>query len=154
MRNPCCARINSSRDECDTLPAAPCEVRRLRLRRRQRLGLVAVAWLVCALPLSAQQGSDAYTAPYHRKAPEIYRTLVGMRTAEGQGQVPKAANYLADQFRTAGFPADDVHVLPFKVASGEETAGLVVRYRGDGSSGRKPILLLAHMDASTRCVRT
>lgn len=123
LRNPCRARINSS-----------------------RLGLVTAAWLVCALPLTAQQGSDAYTAPYQRKALEIYRTLVGMRTAAGQGQVPKAASYLADQFRSAGFPTEDVHVLPFKVASGEETAGLVVRYRGDGSSGRKPILLLAHLD--------
>lgn len=101
---------------------------------------------MCTLPLSAQQGSDAYTAPHQRKALEIYRTLVGMRTAAGHGQVPKAANYLADQFRATGFASEDVHVLPFTVASGEETAGLVVRYRGDGSSGKKPILLLAHMD--------
>ena len=30
--------------------------------------------------------------------------------------------------------------------SGEETAGLVVRYRGGSSSGQKPILLVAHLD--------
>ena len=43
----------------------------------------------------------------------------------------------------AGFPDEDIHVLP----SGE-TAALVVRYRGSGKGG-KPILLLAHMDVVT-----
>jgi carboxypeptidase PM20D1 len=56
------------------------------------------------------------------------------------------ATYLAGQFRAGGFAADDVRVLPFTVPSGEETASRVVRYRGDGSSGKRPILLLAHME--------
>jgi acetylornithine deacetylase/succinyl-diaminopimelate desuccinylase-like protein len=50
------------------------------------------------------------------------------------------ANYLAGLFRAAGFAEDDVRVLPLN-----NTAGLLVRYRGNGSGGR-PILLLAHMD--------
>jgi acetylornithine deacetylase/succinyl-diaminopimelate desuccinylase-like protein len=99
-----------------------------------------------AAPASAQPSAASYTQPYQRKAFEIYRTIVGMRTAEGQAMVPAMADYLAGQFRAGGFPATDVHVLPFTVPSGEKTAGLVVRYRGDGSSGKKPILLLAHMD--------
>ena len=37
---------------------------------------------------------------------------------------------------------DRPHTLP----GGEEVASLVVRYRGNGLSGKKPILLLAHMD--------
>ena len=53
------------------------------------------------------------------------------------------AKYLADQFRAAGFPAEDIHVLPLG-----ETAALVVRYRGNGKGG-KPILLIAHMDVVT-----
>ncbi len=97
-------------------------------------------------PAAAQQASQSYTQPYQRKALEIYRTIVGMRTAEAQGKVPAMAEYLAEQFRQGGFPAADVHVLPFTVPSGEKTAGLVVRYRGSGAAGRKPILLLAHMD--------
>ncbi len=97
-------------------------------------------------PLAAQDSSAEYTAPYQRKALEIYRTIVGIRSAEGQGRVPEVARYLADQFRQGGFPAEDVHVLPFTKGNGEESAGLVVRYRGDGSSGEKPILLLGHMD--------
>jgi acetylornithine deacetylase/succinyl-diaminopimelate desuccinylase-like protein len=99
-----------------------------------------------AAPAAAQPTAASYTQPYQRKALEIYRTIIGMRTAEGQGLVPAMADYLAGQFRSGGFPTADVHVLPLTLPSGEKTAGLVVRYRGDGSSGRKPILLLAHMD--------
>jgi acetylornithine deacetylase/succinyl-diaminopimelate desuccinylase-like protein len=76
------------------------------------------------------------------QARDIFRTVIGFRTSEGLGQVPAMANYLADQFRKAGFPDDDVHVLPLG-----ETASLVVRYRGNG--GGKPITLLAHMDVVT-----
>ncbi len=107
--------------------------------------IVATAMLA-PLPVAAQDASAAYTAPYQHKALEIYRHIVGIRSAEGQGRVPEVARYLAEQFRQGGFPSEDVHVLPFTKGNGEESAGLVVRYRGDGSSGSKPILLLGHMD--------
>jgi carboxypeptidase PM20D1 len=98
------------------------------------------------LPLSAQTSSADYTAPFQKKALEIYRHIIGIRSAEGQGKVPEVAEYLTDQFRQGGFPAEDIHILPFTKANGEKSAGLVVRYRGDGSSGKKPIVFMAHMD--------
>lgn len=101
---------------------------------------------LASTPAFSQDASSDYTAPYQRKALEIYRTIIGFRTAAGHGQVPKMAEYLAGEFRQGGFPAEDVHVLPFTSTDGEAIAGLVVRYRGDGSSGMKPILLMAHMD--------
>lgn len=55
------------------------------------------------------------------------------------------AGYLADQFCAGGFPATAVHILPLKTAGGEETASLVVRYRGSGALGLEPTLS-AHMD--------
>lgn len=110
-------------------------------------------WCACAVisltfssVVSAQDASLDYTEPYQRKALEIYRTAIGYRTAAGHGQVPALARYLADQFRSGGFPEEDIQVLPLTLESGEEVAGLVVRYRGDGLSGKKPILLIAHMD--------
>ena len=114
--------------------------------RRSIASFLSLLALLALRPLLAQDASADYTLPHQRKALEIYRTIVGFRTAAGQGQVPKMAEYLADQFRQGGFPASDVHVLPFKTQAGEAIAGLVVRYRGDGSSGKKPILLMAHMD--------
>lgn len=97
-------------------------------------------------PTAAQTATADYTAPHERQALEIFRTIVEVRSAEGHGLVPQVAEYLADQLRGGGFPDADVHILPFSKPNGEESAGLVARYRGDGSSGREPILFLGHMD--------
>ncbi len=75
------------------------------------------------------------------KALEIYRTVISMRTAKGYGLVPEMARYLAGELKSAGFTDDDIEIVPV-----DETAGLIVRYAGDGSGGAKPILFLAHMD--------
>jgi acetylornithine deacetylase/succinyl-diaminopimelate desuccinylase-like protein len=85
--------------------------------------------------------------PFDAQAREIYAKIISMPTSVGLHQVPAMTEYLAGRFRAAGFPAEDVHVLPLKPPA-EEIASLVVRYRGDGSGG-KPILLLAHMDVVT-----
>ena len=95
---------------------------------------------------TARDHSSYYNEPYQKKALEIYRTSIGFRTAASHGQMPALANYLADEFRAGGFPNEDVHVLRSKSAEDEDIASLVVTYRGDGSSGKKAILLLAHMD--------
>ncbi len=108
--------------------------------------LVLAAILLAAPPLSAQDTSATYTKPYQVQALDIFRTSVAIRTASGQGKVPALARMLAERFRAGGFAERDVHVLPLTLPDGEETASLVVRYRGDGSSGKKPILLTAHMD--------
>jgi carboxypeptidase PM20D1 len=108
-----------------------------------------LAWTGAVLtpaPVQAQDASADYTEAHQAKALEIYRTVIGFRTAAGHGQVSAMAEYLAEEFRRGGFPAEEVHVIPFTLDDGEETAGLVVRYRGDGSSGAPPVLLMAHMD--------
>jgi acetylornithine deacetylase/succinyl-diaminopimelate desuccinylase-like protein len=79
-------------------------------------------------------------AEVQERARDIYRTIIGFETVAGKGQVPVMARYLAEKFRAAGFPSEDIHILPLG-----ETASLVVRYAGDGTGG-KPIVLLAHMD--------
>jgi carboxypeptidase PM20D1 len=76
-----------------------------------------------------------------KKTLEIYRTIVEIESSKNLGNVPKVANYLARQLVEAGFPQTDVEVVPVG-----ETAVLIARYRGDGSSGSRPILFLGHMD--------
>lgn len=97
--------------------------------------------VLSACMFSSALAQEAVKSPDEVKALEIYRTIIGMRTAAGQGNVPKMAAYLASEFKKAGFTDDDIEILP----SGE-TASLIVRYKGDGSSGDKPILFLGHMD--------
>lgn len=106
----------------------------------------AASCLIVSLGVFAQDQSSDYTALYQQQAHSIYRDTIAMRTAAGHGQVPTMAHYLADRLRDGGFADEDIHVLPFESAGGEQTASLVVRYHGDGSSGKPPILFAAHMD--------
>jgi len=112
--------------------------------------MIRPAMLLFALALSGavygQDSSSDYREDYQREALEIYRHVISLRTAAGHGNVPAMADYLAGRFLEAGFDAEDVHVLPQVLSTGEEAASLVVRYRGNGLSGRKPVLLIAHMD--------
>jgi acetylornithine deacetylase/succinyl-diaminopimelate desuccinylase-like protein len=94
---------------------------------------VSVALPAMATTLDANQA----------QARDIFSHLIAFKTEIGQGQVPVMANYLADQFRAAGFPDSDIHIIPYG-----ETAAMVVRYRGNGTGG-KPIALMAHMDVVT-----
>ncbi len=111
-----------------------------------KLKLIALAALLLAGVAATADDRGYYTKDYQQQALEIFRHIISIRSAAGHGRMPELSGYLAEQFRNGGFDAADVHILPQTLSTGEETASLVVRYRGDGSSGRKPILLLAHMD--------
>lgn len=114
-------------------------------RTHTQISAIGLLLLTIGLVQAQDQSAD-YTEPYQQHALQIFRTSIAYRTTASHGEVPALANYLADQFRAGGFADEDIHVLPLTLPDGAETAALVVRYRGDGSSGRKPILLLAHMD--------
>lgn len=111
-----------------------------------RRTMVALLGVCVLADVGAQDRSSDYVEPHQLLALKIYRDTIAMRTAAGHGQVPVMAHYLADRFRDGGFDDEDIHVLPFTAASGEAQASLVVRYHGDGSSGKRPILFVAHMD--------
>lgn len=103
---------------------------------REWCGRLLGALVFCfAADAAAQAPSDAQRT----QARAIYERIVSFDTSTGAQNQAMAA-YLSSQFRAAGFPAEDIHLV-----AADETTGLVVRYRGDGSGGR-PILLLAHMD--------
>jgi acetylornithine deacetylase/succinyl-diaminopimelate desuccinylase-like protein len=103
----------------------------------KKIAMVLAATVLSSGALVAQDINSAHA----KKTLEIYTHIVGVESSKGLGNVPKVANYLADELIAAGFPKNDVEVLPIG-----ETAALIARYRGDGSSGRAPILFLGHMD--------
>jgi acetylornithine deacetylase/succinyl-diaminopimelate desuccinylase-like protein len=76
-----------------------------------------------------------------QKTLEIYRTIIEVDTSKTKGNTQRVARYLADELIAAGFAEDDVRIVPKG-----DFATLIATYRGDGSSGKKPILLLGHMD--------
>jgi acetylornithine deacetylase/succinyl-diaminopimelate desuccinylase-like protein len=95
------------------------------------------------LPAFAETSTSAQDtqSEHARKTLEIYTRIIGMETSKNLGNVPEMANYLAGELIAAGLPEEDVEVVPVG-----ETAALIARYRGDGSSGKAPILFLGHMD--------
>jgi len=97
--------------------------------------------VVVALLLSGAVQAQDRDSEHARKTLEIYTNIIEMETSKNLGNVPPMARYLADEMIGAGLPEADVEIVPI-----DGTAALIARYRGDGSSGEAPILLLAHMD--------
>lgn len=114
------------------------------IRQSILAGAMAVT-LTCVPAAQAHDGHVLDLDTDQKIALDIYTDIIGFRTARGHGQVPAMVDYLVARLRTEGFPAEDIMVTDYD-SDGEATQGLIVRYRGDGSSGRKPIVLLGHMD--------
>lgn len=129
---------------------------------RNRLPAAASAWLACIAALlvscsreqpaagaagaEAPDGTPATSAsrdllPHQQLARDLLKELIEINTTHSSGDNTAAAQAMADRLLAAGFPADDIHVL----APVERKGNLVVRYRGR-DTGRKPLLLLAHID--------
>ncbi len=100
-----------------------------------------VIMFVALLSFSAMAFAQDVNSEHAQKTLEIYTHIISVETSKNLGNVPEVASYLADELIAAGIPEEDVEVLPVG-----ETAALIARYRGDGSSGKAPILLLGHMD--------
>ena len=100
-----------------------------------------IAILIACLPCAAVVAAEIERSEHAMKTLEIYTRIIEVESSKNLGNVPEIANYLADELLAAGFPEEDVEVVPLG-----ETASLIVKYRGDGSAGKAPILLLGHMD--------
>ena len=107
-------------------------------RALRRLPALAFALLALAAPLRAQTGKDPAAKALER---EILKQLIEINTSDSAGHTPDAAKAMADRLLNAGFPAADVRVLGYN----PRYQSLVARYRGR-SAGKKPVLLMAHLD--------
>ena len=94
--------------------------------------------------ISAEVTSTDYTDPWQVYAHDLLRDSVAFKSVRGEKQVVPLVEFLAQKYIDAGFPDEDVHILPLD-SDGEPVATLVVRYRGS-STGKRPILFLAHTD--------
>ena len=107
-----------------------------------RRALSAALFALVATTLRAQNvAQSSALAPHQQLARDVYKELIEINTVDGIGSTTVAAEAMAKRFRDAGFPAADVQVFGPR----DDKGNLVVRYRGN-ASGRKPLLLLAHLD--------
>ena len=83
---------------------------------------------------------SAQSGPNDARAREIFKELIETNTTDSVGDNTKAAEAMAARLKAAGFPAADIQVL----GPAPRKGNLVARYRG--TSARRPLLLLAHLD--------
>ncbi len=109
--------------------------------------MIAAAMLCRASPADAQaRPASIYTpgklTPSQQVARDIYEELIEINTSVTTGNITTGALAMAKHFRAAGIPASDI----FVGGPRPERHNLVVRLRGRNPAGRKPVLLLAHLD--------
>ena len=101
-----------------------------------RLLIATLSLCICSLATA-----EPIRSHHAARTLEIYRHIVEVDTSKAMGNTVPVARYLASELLAAGLPEADVEVLDI-----EGYGALVARYRGDGSAGKPPILLLGHMD--------
>lgn len=106
------------------------------MRKFALLGLPA---LLVSTALNAQ--SPALT-PEQQQFRGIYQQLVEINTTASSGSTKQAAEAMAERLKAGGIPENDIQVF----SPAERKGNLVARYRGNSASGKKPILLLGHID--------
>jgi acetylornithine deacetylase/succinyl-diaminopimelate desuccinylase-like protein len=108
------------------------------IRRACRLLWFSFLFLISSPSTSLARAQD--TDDSHREAVDIFRQLIEINTTDSVGSVTAAARAMQQRFLDAGFPAADVQLL----GPNDRKQNLVVRYHG--ASGKKPILLIGHLD--------
>ena len=108
---------------------------------------VAIVMLSSASVVNGQSPrSPIYTpgalTPTQQTARDIYKELVEINTSVTTGNITAGAVAMAKHFRAAGIPDSDI----FVGGPRPERHNVVARLRGKNPAGRKPLLLLAHLD--------
>ncbi|MEP6983001.1 MAG: M20/M25/M40 family metallo-hydrolase [Sphingomicrobium sp.] len=107
--------------------------------------------LAAAVSSAAFAATDPRTLPtklpqaWQVKTREVFKQAIEIPSVHNRGEVPRVAKLLADQFRAAGIPDADIHIMPYEALPGDQTAALIVRWRSAHAT-KKPMLILGHMD--------
>jgi acetylornithine deacetylase/succinyl-diaminopimelate desuccinylase-like protein len=91
-------------------------------------------------PVIETPATKSELLPHQQMAKDILKELVEIDTTQA-GNTTIAAEAIAARLLAEGFAEEDIHVI----GPTADRGNLVVRYRGR-DAGRRPILLLAHLD--------
>ncbi len=114
------------------------------LRPALLLAILASLMVSCSrdddVAATTEESEDSELLPHQQLAKDLFRELIEIDTTQA-GSTTIAAEGIAARLLAEGFAAEDVQVL----GPTEDRGNLVVRLRGR-DVGRKPLLLLAHLD--------
>src|SRR5438094_10207277 len=91
--------------------------------------------LGAAVSTTALAATDPRTVPtqlppaWQVKTREVFKQAIEIPSVHNRGLVPRVAKLLADQFRAAGIPESDIHLMPYEALPGDQTVALIVRWR-------------------------
>ncbi|TAL63933.1 MAG: M20/M25/M40 family metallo-hydrolase [Legionella sp.] len=112
------------------------------LSRSGKKGMLMVTSLLgLNLAINCFAATQTPADPWQVKAEKMLEHAVSVPTVVGRNKVPELAQYFAEQFKEAGIPQKDIHIIPYK-----NTAALIVRWRAAEPNSKKPIMLMGHMD--------
>ena len=109
------------------------------------------AFLAAAISSTAFAAVDPRAVPtqlspaWQAKTRELFKQAIEIPSVHNRGQTQRVAKLLADQFRAAGIPESDIHIMAYEALPSDQTAALIVRWRSPHAT-KKPMLILGHMD--------
>src|SRR6476620_11158071 len=109
-----------------------------------------VLMLACTAS-AASAAVDPRTVPtkldpaWQAKTRAVFKQAIEIPSVHHRGQTQRVAELLAGQFRAAGIPDAEIHIMPYEALPGDQTAALIVRWRSRHPT-KKPMLILGHMD--------
>jgi acetylornithine deacetylase/succinyl-diaminopimelate desuccinylase-like protein len=104
--------------------------------------LFSLSLLVLMIHTQTVVAQQASLNPNQQLAHDIFKELIEINTTDSPaGNVTTAAEAVAARFRAAGFSNEDIHLA----GPQPNKHNVVVRFPGRGT-GKKPILLLGHLD--------
>src|SRR5436190_14524400 len=112
---------------------------------------VVAAALLAALSTSAIAAPDPRTVPtrldpaWQATTRAVFKQAIEIPNVQGRGETQRVAKLLADQFRAAGIPESDIHIMPYEGVAGDKTVALIIRWRSAHAT-KNPMLILGHMD--------
>jgi acetylornithine deacetylase/succinyl-diaminopimelate desuccinylase-like protein len=109
------------------------------------------AILLACLPAAALAANPVaepskLDAAWQSRTKAMFKTAIEIPTVARRGQMPKMAEFIASELKKAGWTEADIKILPHDGPAGDKTVSMVARWKGTGAGGKKPILILAHMD--------
>src|SRR6476620_4040957 len=113
----------------------------------RRFAAIALAFV----STTAMAATDPRTLPtklepaWQAKTRTVFKQAIEIPSVHNRGEMPRMAKLLADQFRAAGIPDSDIHIMPYEALPGDQTVALIVRWRAAHPT-KKPMLILGHMD--------
>ena len=91
-------------------------------------------------------GPSKLDPAWQARSKAMFKTAIEIPTVAERGQMPKMAAFVAAELKEGGWADADIRILPHDGRAGDKTVSLVARWKGSGAGGKKPILILAHMD--------